>query len=402
VKTPHRRGVALCVAAALTAPTLTAPSANASSSLSSGEAVETGSTLLDASSIAAAFSSLRSDIHPGALPALLISALMGGLVGYLSFERFAFETSSKLGSSGVDLADTFPDPDAPPAEFVSLENVRDNLWELTVYSPSMQRNITNDLVLPEGGPDNTAPRPTFYLLGGAGGGGWTGDGGAPDFFRDKLINVVTPRGAIGSQQADWAQEDPKLGLYKWSTYLTKELPPLIDAHFHGTGNDAIAGMSMSGGPALHIATLDDRFKVAGTYSSCQSTTGVLCQAFASSTVRFYGADPKNMWGSSADPAWAAHSPVLHLEDMRGLKLFAAASRGVPAETDQPVKDSPAPLLVVDEQFAYTCTRYFVDEARQAGLDVDFYEFDEGTHNWGLFRRQLPETWKTIGPALGVG
>ena len=127
---------------------------------------------------------------------------MGGLVGYLSFERFAFENSSKLGSSGVDLADTFPDPDAPPAEFVSLEHVRDNLWELTVYSPSMQRNITNDLVLPEGGTDNTAPRPTFYLLGG---GGWTGAGGAPDFFRDKLINVVTPRGAIGSQQADWAQ-----------------------------------------------------------------------------------------------------------------------------------------------------------------------------------------------------
>lgn len=105
-----------------------------------------------------------------------------------------------------------------------------------------------------------------------------------------------------------------------------------------------------------------------------------------------------MWGSSADPARAAHSPVLHLEDMGGLKLFAAASRGVPAETDQPVRDSSAPLLVVDEQFAYTCTRYFVVEARQAGLDVDFYA---GTHNWGLFRRQLQETCKTIGPALGV-
>ncbi|WJY67911.1 Putative esterase [Corynebacterium auris] len=224
-----------------------------------------------------------------------------------------------LTSFTLTAADTFQDPDAPPAEFVSLEHVRDNLWELAVSSPSMQRNITNDLVLPEGGPDNTAPRPTFYLLGGVGGGGRAGSGSAPDFFRGKLINVVTPSGAIGSQQADWAQEDPTVGLYKWTTYVTKKLPPLIDAPFHGTGHDAIAGMSMSGGPALHIATLDE-----------------------------------------------------------------------------PVKDSPAPLLVVDEQFAYTCTRYFVDEAREAGLDVDFYEFDEGTHNWGLFRRQLPATWVTIG------
>lgn len=396
--------MALCVAAALTASTVTAPSASARSSQSSlltGQPADANSSVIDASSVAAAFSSLRSDIHPVALPALVISALMGGLLGYLSFERFAFQGSSRLGSSTVDLDSTFPDPDAPPAEFVSLEHVRDNLYTLTVYSPSMQRNITNDLVLPAGGTDNTTPRPTFYLLGGAGGGGWTGEGGAPDFFRDKLINVVTPRGAIGSQQADWAQEDPKLGLYKWTTYLTKELPPLIDATFHGTGNDAIAGMSMSGGPSMHIATMDDRFKVAGSYSSCPSTTGVLGQAFASSTVRFYGADPANMWGSSADPAWAAHSPILNLEDMRDLKLFAAASRGVPHETDQEVKDSPAPLLVVDEQFNYTCTRYLVDEAREAGLSIDFYEFDEGTHNWGLFRRQLRETWKTIGPALGV-
>ena len=165
VKFHSHRGVALCVAAALTASTVAAPSASARSSQSSlftGQPADANSSVIDASSTAAAFSSLRSDIHPVALPALLISALMGGLVGYLSFERFAFENSSKLGSSGVDLADTFPDPDAPPAEFVSLEHVRDNLWELTVYSPSMQRNITNDLVLPEGGTDNTAPRPTFY------------------------------------------------------------------------------------------------------------------------------------------------------------------------------------------------------------------------------------------------
>ncbi|SDS14938.1 Putative esterase [Corynebacterium timonense] len=317
---------------------------------------------------------------------------MGGLVGYLSFERFAFETSSKLGSSGVDLADFFPDPEAPPGEFVGLKHVRNNLWELTVYSPSIQRNITNDLVLTEGGgqhraapyflppPAREAARPT------------SSETSSSTWSRRAARSVLSRRAG---------RRGPTLGLDTWTTYLTKELPSLIGAQFHGTGHDAIAGMSVSGGAALHIATLEERFKVAGTYSSRQSTTGALGQAFASSTARFCGADPKNLWGSSADPAWAAHSPVLHLDDMRGLTLFAAASRGVPADTDEPVKDSAAPLLVVDKQFAYTCTRCFVDQARYAGLDVDVYEFNEGTRDWGLFRRQLPATRVTIGRALGV-
>ncbi|WIM68714.1 alpha/beta hydrolase-fold protein [Corynebacterium breve] len=383
-----RRGLSLALASALSLSVLVAPDALAQSS-ASGQPLGQS----DASSAGVEASSLSS------------ASLMEGPLGDLAFGTHVFGGSSgssqALGSSTVDIADTFPDPNAPAAEFVSLVHERDNLWTLTVYSPSMQREITNDLVLPEGGPDNTTPRPTYYLLGGAGGGGWTGAGGAPDFFKDKLINVVTPRGAVGSQQADWAHEDPEMGIYKWSTYLAKELPQLIDEMFYGNGTDGIGGMSMSGGPALHIATMDDRFKVAGTYSSCQSTTGVLGQPFASSTVRFYGGDPANMWGASSDPAWAEHSPMLNLEDMRGIKLFAAASRGVPTETDEEVKDSPMPALVVDEQFAYACSRAFVDNARDAGLDIDWYEFDEGTHNWGLFRRQLPETWKTIGPALGV-
>ena len=53
------------------------------------------------------------------------------------------------------------------------------------------------------------------------------------------------------------------------------------------------------------------------------------------------------------------------------------------------------------QLAYTCTLHFLSEARRKGLNPDWYEFEEGTHNYGLFRRELVASWATLGPALGV-
>ncbi|MGX0630706.1 diacylglycerol O-acyltransferase / trehalose O-mycolyltransferase / mycolyltransferase Ag85 [Corynebacterium afermentans] len=415
-----RRGVALC-AAATTLSLLVAPPAQAvengddlglvdrqhdAPALSSAIATIFGAGGLG-SSLADGFGQLRPGTPPLAVPIILLGAMMSGMLGHLFFGRFVFEGSSRaaesLGSSTV-VDRTFPSPDAPPAQFRSLEHLQDNVWLLTVYSPSMGREIENELILPAGGPENTAPRPTFYLLGGAGGGvetPWWKDGGASEFFVDKHINVVTPRGSVGSQQADWAEEDAKLGVYKWTTYLTKELPPLIDEHFHGTGRDAIAGLSMSGGPALHIAAMEDRYVAAGTYSSCPSTTGLVGQAFAYGTVRVNKGDPANMWGRVWDRAWAEHSAVRNIDDLKDKTLFLTASRGLPSKWDVEVTDSPEPLLMPDEQLAYTCTLHFLSEARRKGLNPDWYEFEEGTHNYGLFRRELVASWATLGPALGV-
>ena len=62
---------------------------------------------------------------------------------------------------------------------------------------------------------------------------WLRKGGAAEFFRDKNVNVVLPLAGPGSFYADWQRDDPKLGRYKWETFLTQELPPLIDEEFDG-------------------------------------------------------------------------------------------------------------------------------------------------------------------------
>ncbi|MDJ0496173.1 alpha/beta hydrolase-fold protein, partial [Gordonia alkanivorans] len=42
--------------------------------------------------------------------------------------------------------------------------------------------------------------------------------------------------------------------YMYETFLTEELPPLIDEDFGGNGRNAIAGASMGGVAALTLAT----------------------------------------------------------------------------------------------------------------------------------------------------
>lgn len=364
-----------------------------------------GSSAHDASSAAAAASSLSSDVPLSSGPAIAAAELVEGPLGSALFQGVPGVTGSSLSSGSSDASATFPDPDAPPAEFRDLQHLEGDVYELTVYSPSMDRLVKNDILLP-GGPENTAPRPTFYLMmgadGAAGGWSWYNSSNYQEFFADKQVNVVTPKGSVSSMQADWYQEDPVTGSNKWSTYLTRELPVLIDDYFHGTGTDAIAGISMSGGPALAVASLDtDRFKAAASYSGCPSTSGVLGTAYAASAVTMNGGDPTKMWGLPGDEAWAAHSPVLHLDRLRDTALFVGAAQGVPGEIDGAPLSSRINAQMGIEMASYACSAHFVDQARKQNVPVTWYPMVEGTHTWGVFEKLMRESWATIGPAIGA-
>ncbi|WP_083308069.1 alpha/beta hydrolase family protein [Corynebacterium sp. HMSC055D05] len=371
----------------------------------SGRARQTGSSVIDALSIPIAASSLFSTIPLLAVPALFLATLGAGVFGSSMYEGVSVGGSSG-GSSSYQLSDTFPDPDARPAELKSVTHIENDVYEVVVYSHAMGKEVKNEVILP-GGPDNDTPRPTFYLLmgadGAANGWSWRNSSNYQDFFQDKLVNVVTPIGSVSSMQADWYRDDRKTGRNKWLTYLTKELPPLIDEHFHGTGRDAIAGISMSGGPALNIASLEpDRFVAAGSYSGCPATSGTLGHTYVRQALKLNGANPNKMWGMSSDPAWMAHSPVLNLDALRGIALFVSSAQGVPGPIDAAKTSSEriGPPVII-EAASYACSNYFVDEARKAGLEVEWYPLVEGTHSWGLFETSMRESWSVIGPALNV-
>ena len=129
----------------------------------------------------------------------------------------------------------------------SVERINGRQQIVNVYAASMDRTVPIQVITPA---DNSVPRPILYLLNGAGGGEdsatWEYQTDVVDFFQDKNVNVVTPVGGRLSYYTDWEKEDPKLGKNMWSTFLGKELPPLLNKQLGSNGDQSLAAISMSG------------------------------------------------------------------------------------------------------------------------------------------------------------
>jgi len=160
------------------------------------------------------------------------------------------------------------------------------LVDISVYSPSMGRDIPLQVLRPA---DTSTPAPTLYLLNGVDGGKddatWSVRTDAPKFFADKHVNVVTPLGGAFSYYTDWERPDPGLaksgnnnGVNMWTTFLTEELPPVIDSTFGTTGENALAGLSMAGTSVLDLAMAAPAlYKSVGSFSGCAMTSSA-CQS----------------------------------------------------------------------------------------------------------------------------
>ncbi|MFI6774406.1 alpha/beta hydrolase [Nocardia sp. NPDC050412] len=191
-------------------------------------------------------------------------------------------------SSGIALADSAPDPDTPiPVRALAAARPAPNgarlltaaqgpgrVLDLTVYSEAMGRTLPVE-VLPA--VDDSQPAPILYLLNGVDGGTDTGiwsDGNnwltktdAERFFADKQVTVVMPVGGGGTFFADWRVDDPVMGRQRWTTFLTAELPSIIDSAFRGAGANAVAGLSMASSAVFRLAiAAPGLYRAVGSYS----------------------------------------------------------------------------------------------------------------------------------------
>ncbi|MEU2033743.1 alpha/beta hydrolase [Nocardia amamiensis] len=293
------------------------------------------------------------------------------------------------------------------SRIVEIRSESDRQSELEVYSSAMNRT-TRIRLLRAVDPD--APAPTFYLLNGANGGAdgnWLDGADLVDFFRDKQVNVVVPFGGAGSYFTDWRSDDPVLGRQRWSTFLTKELPPLLDATFNGTGANAIAGISMAGTSVFQLAlAAPGLYRAIGSYSGCVRTSDPAGQAIVQAVVTQQRGNVVNMWGPPADPAWRANDPYLHADRLRGTS-YVSTGTGQPGPLDN-LEGAHGDVVHLLYQLLFgapleavtnLCTHQLRDRLRQLGVAATFDFRPNGTHSWGYWQRDLRNSWPMIEAAI---
>lgn len=303
-----------------------------------------------------------------------------------------------------------------PATIQKVIWLTDRRVALWINSPSMATPIQVQLLLARDWATRPDARfPVLYLLDGLRAqddeSGWTKDAGAVDFFADKNVTVVLPIGGQSSFYSDWIQPDNGK-TYKWETFLTKELPPLLEAKFGMTGRNAIAGLSMSATSALNLATgAPGLYQAVGAYSGCPRTSDPVAQALVASQLGVFGANPANMWGTPDNPAWAANDPMVQAERLRGLTLYVSSGTGAPGEhdniADQGIDGNPARLadrVLVGgamETFVGSCTRPFVDRLHELGIPVTANLRPAGTHAWTYWQDDVHQSWPLFAAAIGA-
>lgn len=301
------------------------------------------------------------------------------------------------------------------------------------FSPSMNKFIDLAVITPDG--TFNTPRPTIYMLNGAGGAeqgmDWiSATAGRPDtdivdFYSGHDVNVVIPMGGAFSYYTDWKQ-DPN-GIYlrgpqKWETFLTRELPQALEPAINGNGKRGIAGMSMSATSSLLLAQHNPGFYDAiGSFSGCAATSTPLPRFYTALTVNRGGGTPAQMWGP-ANGQYARYNDALinaTAHNFADSEIYVSTNSGLPGENEMlssMLPDNPSfeqtsaafqasSTLTIEggaiEAAMNACTHDLKSKMDAEGVDATWNFRPTGTHSWPGWRSDLRESWPTFARAFGL-
>ncbi|MCX5042656.1 esterase family protein [Aldersonia sp. NBC_00410] len=301
------------------------------------------------------------------------------------------------------------------SRIVSANLTVDNHIWIDVLSTAMNRVVKVYVQRPA---DASRPQPTLYLLNGAGGGEdaatWTAQTDVQKFLSDKNANVVQPMVGAWTYYTDWRAPDPHLGVNKWRTFLTEELPPIIDAALGTNGVNAIAGLSTSGTSVLQLAiSRHGLYRAAAAYSGCAQISDPIGYRFVNVTVNTWGGgDTMNMYGPEGDPMWRANDPYLNAEGLRGVDLFISTGTGMPGihdRIDDPHLVTPGVAGLLNQEVVggaiesgtNWCTRNLQNRLDQLGIAATYDFQPTGTHSWGYWEDAFKKSWPVLSRGLGI-
>lgn len=299
-----------------------------------------------------------------------------------------------------------PRSDSMQPSVTETVDVTDRLHLLRITSPAMGREVAVNIISPA---DISTPRGVYYLLDGNSGQvdttNWLDPrrGNAEEFFADKNAYVVMPVGGTGSLYSDWETDHPKFGKTKWETFLTEELPPLIDAQFDTNGRNVIGGISSGAQGALMLASrVPDLYSGAVGYSGCYLTEGPIGKALTDLVVINGMANSEMMWGPEGSEPWREHDLFRNASALAGKKVYLSSGNGLPGPHESLNHQGIAQTVVVGgllEAGSNLCTDQLAQALRDAGADVTRSAQPVGVHAWPYWRDELGRSWPTIEAAL---
>lgn len=295
------------------------------------------------------------------------------------------------------------------ATFVGTATAQADSALVYVHSNAMNKDIPVKVLKAAGG----GPAPTLYLLDGLrapeDNSGWLIETDVEQFFADKNVNVVIPFGGGGTFYTDWERPDPKLGVVKWETFLTQELPPVMADQFGSDNvNNAIAGLSMSGTSALNLAAHNpDFYKAVASFSGYPTASSPGFAQGIQVSVGEMGGNAANMWGAWPSADWIRNDPSLNVGALRNTAVYVSAGSGSPA-TDPSVNPASKSFdavkfaqMVPLETAAGLSSRAFVPLLQAVGGRPNVHITGTGIHWWNHWQEHLHDAWfATIAPALG--
>ncbi|WP_433567697.1 alpha/beta hydrolase [Nocardia sp. CA-151230] len=330
-----------------------------------------------------------------------LSALRGAAVSRLGAFALSTAVSVAMLSGGAS---------AEPEKTSGITSLTKDgrTWHLKVYSAAMGKDITVDVQRPV---DESQPAPNLYMLtgldGGLGTANWKARTNALDWLADKQINVIQPIGGFASYYTDWDKADPALGVNKWKTFFTEELPPLLDQTLQSSGVNALTGLSMSGTSVLQLAEAKPGlWKTVAAYSGCAQIADPAGREGVKLTVGRGGGNTENMYGPDNSPEWAANDPVINAEKLRGTQLYISSGSGIPAMDDvQYYLNNGGPqtlaLAMIIEAGANQCTHNLKDRLDGLGIPATYQFTPVGTHYWPYWEQALHDSWPLLAQGMGL-
>ncbi len=235
--------------------------------------------------------------------------------------------------------------------------------------------------------------------------GWTKDADAEGFYADKNVNVVLPVGGQSSWYSDWLSPDNGMN-YKWETFLTKELPPILERDWRTTDVRGVQGLSMGGTAAMNLAGRNPGLmKYVASYSGLLTTTTLgMPQAITFANKDAGGFDAGAMWGPPGSPEWDAHDPYLLADKLKGVSMYVSSGSGLAGSHDQL---GEVPLM--SENWAGTgleilsrlSTQNFVAKLEKLAIPVQANYRPAGTHTWPYWDFEMRQSWSQAAAALGT-